>query len=496
MRAEVMNLLVKGAIEVVPPAQSESGFYSRYFLVPKKDGGLQPILDLRLLNHALVKRLFSMITLKQILSQIRPGDWFMSLDLKDAYFHIQVAPPSQTILEIRIRRGGISIQGPPVWAVPGYPHLYTMHGCGSLPSTTDGNPHSQLPQQLAHSGPVRDGFSITQDPPPQPLRSPGAQGQPCQEHTVTQPTSVVPGDSDRLSADDINCLSGTSHDNSAPCCLLQRRDRPPAQGFPENAGPYGSGFASTSVRPASHAAHPVLAEAEGSICGLASRSPSHNGDSGLCISPDPLEGPPLAEAGCDLRHGAQKEGCHNRHFQQRLGSTVRRQTDLRSLVRRGVGSAHQLPRDASSVPCLSILPAGHKGTPCANTLRQQVRGVIHKSPGRPRLEAPLHTGERPSCLGSDQSALTEGNACAGQNEPGSGHVVEEQRLLRRMDAPPTRRSGNLGSLWQSSSRPLRLRRQLSMPNLFHEEHGCPGPRVASLPLYAFPSIALLPQVLR
>ncbi len=70
----------------------ESGFYSRYFLVPKKDGGLRLILDLRLLNYALMKRLFRMITLKQILPQICPGDWFMSLDLKDAYFHIQVAP--------------------------------------------------------------------------------------------------------------------------------------------------------------------------------------------------------------------------------------------------------------------------------------------------------------------------------------------------------------------------------------------------------------------
>ncbi len=49
------------------------------------------------------------------------------------------------------------------------------------------------------------------------------------------------------------------------------------------------------------------------------------------------------------------------------------QTDLRSLVRRGVGPAHQLPRNASSVPCLSILPAGHMGTPCASTIRQQFR---------------------------------------------------------------------------------------------------------------------------
>ncbi len=36
LRAEVMNLLEKGAIEIVHPAQTESGFYSRYFLVPKK----------------------------------------------------------------------------------------------------------------------------------------------------------------------------------------------------------------------------------------------------------------------------------------------------------------------------------------------------------------------------------------------------------------------------------------------------------------------------
>ncbi len=79
-------------------AQSESGFYSRYFLVPKKDGGLLPILDLRLLNYTLMKRSFRLITLKQILLQIWPGDWFMSLDLKDTFFHIQVAPHHRRFL--------------------------------------------------------------------------------------------------------------------------------------------------------------------------------------------------------------------------------------------------------------------------------------------------------------------------------------------------------------------------------------------------------------
>ncbi len=72
------------------------------------------------------------------------------------------------------------------------------------------------------------------------------------------------------------------------------------------------------------------------------------------------------------------------------------------MVRGGIGTAHQLLRNASSMPGLSILPTGHTGTPCASMLRQQVHGVIHKSPGRPSLEASLHAGVRPSCVGSEQ----------------------------------------------------------------------------------------------
>ncbi len=59
--------------------------------------------------------------------------------------------------------------------------------------------------------------------------------------------------------------------------------RSSAQSFSENAGPYGSGFAGSSVGSASHATHQVLAEAEGSIRGLASRTPPRNGDS-ACVS--------------------------------------------------------------------------------------------------------------------------------------------------------------------------------------------------------------------
>ncbi len=53
LQQELSSLLLKGAIEEVHQSDLEQGFFSRYFLVPKWDGGLQPILDLRHLNLSL-----------------------------------------------------------------------------------------------------------------------------------------------------------------------------------------------------------------------------------------------------------------------------------------------------------------------------------------------------------------------------------------------------------------------------------------------------------
>ncbi len=91
LQQELLSLLLKGAIEEVPKSDLEQGFFSRYFLVPKRDGGLRPILDLHHLNLSLYKGKFKMLTLKTILSCIRVGDSsVVTVNQRDAYFHIQV----------------------------------------------------------------------------------------------------------------------------------------------------------------------------------------------------------------------------------------------------------------------------------------------------------------------------------------------------------------------------------------------------------------------
>ncbi|XP_041915862.1 uncharacterized protein LOC121680525 [Alosa sapidissima] len=92
LQGEIISLLNKQAIRVVPFEQSRHGFYSRYFLVPKKGGGgLRPILDLRALNRYLRKYRFRMLTNDALMCFVRPGDWFTSVDLTDAFLHVTLA---------------------------------------------------------------------------------------------------------------------------------------------------------------------------------------------------------------------------------------------------------------------------------------------------------------------------------------------------------------------------------------------------------------------
>lgn len=67
------------------------GFYSTYFLITKKDGGFRPILDLRQLNRFVKVLRFQMLRTVDVLQVDSEGDWFTSIDLKDAYSYVSMA---------------------------------------------------------------------------------------------------------------------------------------------------------------------------------------------------------------------------------------------------------------------------------------------------------------------------------------------------------------------------------------------------------------------
>ncbi len=85
-------LLAKDVMEPVPPADMKAGFFSPYIIVPKKSGGLRPILGLHILNWAFHKPPFKMLMQNRVFGCIRPQVRSAAFDLKDPYFHVSILP--------------------------------------------------------------------------------------------------------------------------------------------------------------------------------------------------------------------------------------------------------------------------------------------------------------------------------------------------------------------------------------------------------------------
>lgn len=86
---ELVLLLQKGAIKKVEPIPGE--FLSNVFTIPKKEGSLRLVVNLRPLNQFLVERKFKMEGIGMLKDLLRKDDWLVTVDLKDAYLSVPMA---------------------------------------------------------------------------------------------------------------------------------------------------------------------------------------------------------------------------------------------------------------------------------------------------------------------------------------------------------------------------------------------------------------------
>ena len=97
LQEEIAELLQKPAVERVQDPGTP-GFYSRLFLVPKKNEKLCSVIDLSLLNQYIMKQPFKMEAVKSVRQAILVHDWTVSIDLMDAYLHVPIHPQSRQYL--------------------------------------------------------------------------------------------------------------------------------------------------------------------------------------------------------------------------------------------------------------------------------------------------------------------------------------------------------------------------------------------------------------
>ena len=102
---EVESLVQKEAIsEISMPTNemlSEKGFVSQLFAVPKKDGGIRPVVNLKVLNSYVKQVSFKMEGIHLLKDLLCPGDWMTKVDLKDASFAIPLNCQDRKLLRFQ-----------------------------------------------------------------------------------------------------------------------------------------------------------------------------------------------------------------------------------------------------------------------------------------------------------------------------------------------------------------------------------------------------------
>jgi hypothetical protein len=85
---EIHTMLAEGAI--IHSNHEEGEFISNLFLVPKSNGKFRPVINLKRLNEYVCYEKFKQETFTFVLELIQPNDWFISLDLRSAYWSVPI----------------------------------------------------------------------------------------------------------------------------------------------------------------------------------------------------------------------------------------------------------------------------------------------------------------------------------------------------------------------------------------------------------------------
>ncbi len=484
LRAEVAVLLAKDAIEPVPPAEMKSGFYSPYFIVPKKDGGLRPILDLRLLNRALHKLPFRMLTQRRIFQCVRPFDWFAAIDLKDAYFHVSILPRHRPFLRFAFEGRAYQYKALP-FGLSLSPRVFTKvveaalvplreAGIRILNYLDDWLILAQVSSTVVRT----QGYGAQS---PQPV---GTSGQPGKEQTLPYTEDLFSRHGVGLGQPHSTSLRGACSVNAEMPGVSPAQEGGSTETFSEAPGAYGILSRYHAARIASHETTSALAPRPSPEMGMAPRHIPGFTHPVLPSHLQPMVGPCLSSGRSSPRASIQACCCFNRRLCHGLGGHVQRARSRGALDRAPAAVAYQLPRVAGSMACSAPLQNATTREAYTGPLGQHCDRCVHQPPGRSTL--PSHVATRPTSppLESEASEVASRRSCPRRAQSCSRRALTSARPSGRMATPPRGTPADLEMLRGRSGRPVCLPGHVSMPVVFlpvrgDPRYGCAGMQLAS-----------------
>ncbi len=476
LRAKVAVLLAKDAIEPVPPAEMKSGFYSPYFIVPKKDGGLRPILDLRVLNRALHKLPFRMLTQRRIFQCVRPFDWFAAIDLKDAYFHVSILPRHRPFLRFAFEGRAYQYKALP-FGLSLSPRVFTKvveaalvplreAGIRILNYLDDWLILAQSRALLCeHRDMVLSHLSRLE-----------------KEQTLPYAEDLFSRHGVGLGQPHSTSLRGACSVNAEMPGVSPAQEGGSTETFSEAPGAYGILSRYHAARIASYETALALASRPSPEMGMAPRHIPGLTHPVLPSHLQPLVGPCVSSGRTSPRASIQAHCCFNRRLCHGLGGHVQRACSRGALDRAPAAVAYQLPRVAGSMACSAPLQNAATREACTGPLGQHCDRCVHQPPGRSTL--PSHVATRPPSppLESEASEVASRRSCPRRAQPCSRRALTSARPSGRMATPPRGTPADLETLRGCSGRPVCLPGHVSLPVVFLPVRGDPRYRCAGMQL--------------
>ncbi len=423
-----------------------------------------------------------MLMIKTIMSQVQEGDWFVTIDLKDAYF---------TSRSFKDTGGsfGLPLEGrltntrscPSAWL--GAENVYEMHGCCTGPFEAPGHSCTELSGRLAHSGSLQGASESSQGyrSRPHPFSWPQDERQeecapPISANCVSRSSFGFRSDAGPFgSCPDTSSYSMSGPFQARPSCLCRY--------LPQAVGPHGSSLPCVAPRAASHEATPLVDEGAEVTPHCTSYSP-YQGVAQLLSTPfnvaRPRLSPERGENGCDPPSPYDHDGRIN----DRLGRGLRRQTCERRVEGRVPLLAYKLPGTQGCLPGFEEFSPRSRGVSYHSQYGQYGGCVPHKPPRRFKVAHPGQACASSSPLVPRQVPLFEGGSRSGSTEPGGRFSVETEAQAGGMDVEPSDGIPDLGSVWQSGGGPLCFSRVIPVPALVLPEfpddsgHRCIRPSMA------------------
>ncbi len=136
---EISTLLEKGAIEGVALQTQQGGFYSVYFLIPKKRGWVLPYTGLTRAEQISESVVLPLAKYSRCAPSHDTAELVHNHRFKGRIFSCSNSTTSQTVPALHIGRAGLSVQGAPSWSIPSPTGLHEVHAGSAGPDASHRN---------------------------------------------------------------------------------------------------------------------------------------------------------------------------------------------------------------------------------------------------------------------------------------------------------------------------------------------------------------------